>query len=378
VSCPLAVLAPQAGAASETFIQKHMQRLLPGATAAVVGHELADAYWQAPAPMLALDRVPTRSLLALARRAAARAGLPVDEPRRARVAAFLREHGVRAVLCEWLDWTVPWVDVIRSAGIRCVAHAHGYDVSERWLADPAVRERYRALTAVDALVVVSEATRARLAAVLPGPPIHVVPCGVDLPAPPAPRPAGDAVRCVAIGRLVAKKSPILLLDAFRRAHERVPELRLDLVGDGELAPAAADYVRAFALGGCVTLHGAVTHARALALLAEADVFLQHSVRDARSGDEEGLPVAVLEAMAHAVPVLATRHAGIPEAVADGVEGRLVEEGDSRAMAERLVELSGSPEVRRRLGEAGRATAARRFSWEAERATLLGLLGLGDL
>jgi hypothetical protein len=66
------------------------------------------------------------------------------------------------------------------------------------------------------------------------PRIHVVPCGVDVPTEARVRTERRSVHCVAVGRMVAKKAPILLLDAFRRAHEVCPRLRLDYVGGGPL------------------------------------------------------------------------------------------------------------------------------------------------
>ncbi len=80
-------------------------------------------------------------------------------------------------------------------------------------------------------------------------------------------------------------------------------------------------------------------------------------------------------MACGLPVVSTRHAGIPEAVTDGGNGFLVDEGDSAAMGARLVELASDPGLRLRMGEAGWQQARRRFSWERERSELLRILGL---
>jgi glycosyltransferase involved in cell wall biosynthesis len=175
--------------------------------------------------------------------------------------------------------------------------------------------------------------------------------------------------------MVPKKGIVLLLDAFRRAGEQEPELRLDVVGAGELFPAAQQFVQAMGLSDRVTLHGEQPFSRVRELLAEADIFLHHAIVDPVSGDEEGLPVAVLEAMASAVPVVATRHAGIPEAVADEETGLLSGEADTTAMARNILRLARDPGLRRGMGEAGWERARRQFSWERERRELLQLLGL---
>jgi glycosyltransferase involved in cell wall biosynthesis len=107
----------------------------------------------------------------------------------------------------------------------------------------------------------------------------------------------------------------------------------------------------------------------------SDVFIHHSVTD-HEGNEEGLPVAILEAMADGLPVVSTRHAGIPEAVQEGVTGYLVEEGDSAGMSERLMRLASDGALRRTMGEAGWSRARECYTWETERARLRKILGVG--
>jgi glycosyltransferase involved in cell wall biosynthesis len=147
------------------------------------------------------------------------------------------------------------------------------------------------------------------------------------------------------------------------------------VGSGVLLPAARQFVQAFGLSGRVTFHGATSHEIVKQLMRQADIFLQHSVTDPETGDEEGLPVAIQEAMAFALPVISTRHAGIPEAVVEGGTGCLVNEGDVSAMAGDIVTLARDPGLRQRMGTAGWERAKEHFSWERSRDQLLSALGL---
>ena len=87
----------------------------------------------------------------------------------------------------------------------------------------------------------------------------------------------------------------------------------------------------------VRLYGALGHREALSVIAQSSVFAQHSVTSV-SGDQEGLPVAILEAITLGLPVVSTIHSGIPEAIEDGVNGFLVREHDFESMAERMIEL----------------------------------------
>jgi glycosyltransferase involved in cell wall biosynthesis len=358
VSAPLAVLVPVVGQPSETFLRRHVEQLLPGGTVVVARRSAPQGTWSPDVPTLWLDELG-------------------DDWGGAReqdaVATFLRAQGVRAVLAEYLDIWLPFLPVLAREGIRTVAHGHGYDVSSR-LREPYWREAYLGYRdhAVP-VVTMSQVSRARLLDLGLAPDqLHVVPYGVDVP-DPVERPDRPQLHVLMAGRLVGKKNPLATLAACRHAADLGARLRITVIGDGPLR----DEVQAAARGLDVSLRGARPHAEVLTALREADVFCQHSVVDAQTGDEEGLPVAILEAMAHGLPVVSTRHAGIPEAVGEGVSGLLVDEGDVTAMGRHLAALAADPGLRRRLGSAGRQAVLERFSWNAEHTALLQVLQLQD-
>jgi len=378
MSYPLAIFSPAVGDGSESFIRQHIQHLLPQGTIAVTGTVDGPfaGYWNVTCPLLVLDRIQQVGLRGQIIRAIARklGWRHVDQF--AIVKRFLQKHQVQVVMGEWLDWSLPWLRIAQELGIRFFGHAHGYDLSMR-LRSPKWRAEYVRYNRASGVITVSQASRDRLLELgLEPMKVHVVPCGVDVPRQPFRRVEQDIIRCVAVGRMVAKKAPILTLDAFRRAAESCPALRLDYIGEGQLLSAVHQFVRAFDLSDRVTLHGGQCNEFVQELMMKADVFLQHSMTDPETGDEEGLPVAILEAMANSLPVVSTRHAGIPEAVLDGVTGYLVEEGDSGGMADRIITLAGNPDLRCCMGEAGWNRAKAYFSWEKEKAELLSILGLG--
>jgi len=371
---PLAIFAPTIGTLSETFIRRHMEELLPGGTVTVAdkfdGSE--GGHWSIDGPSLLLHDHYESLRRRVARAAARMLGWPAYDHGTV-VNRFLKTHGVRVAMGEYLDWSTPWLRVAQSAGARFFGHAHGYDVSIR-LRQPRWQVEYLGYNAADGVITVSEASKARLVNIgLDATKIHVIPCGVDVPSQAGQRPERNTVCCIAVGRMIVKKAPILTLDAFRCAAEKHPELRLDYVGGGELLPVAQQFIRVHNLGDRVTLHGSQPREIVRRLMGGADVFLQHSIIDPKTGDEEGLPVSILEAMANSLPVISTYHAGIPEAVLDGSTGYLVPEGDVVGMAERLITLAREPALRRRMGEAGWCRAKKHFSWEKERAELLKLL-----
>jgi glycosyltransferase involved in cell wall biosynthesis len=292
------------------------------------------------------------------------------EAERAAVTEFLREHRVSAVLAEFLDVWIDLIPTLVQVGTPVWGHAHGYDVSSR-LRDEWWCQAYAGWTAATGVVTMSEVSRQRLSSVATVGRVEVVSYGVDVPAAVPQRSSVDTCTVVAVGRLVPKKSPVTAVRAFERAARTRPQLRMVIAGAGPLHEDVCA-----AAGARVDVPGEVTSQQVQELLGRADVFAQHSVVDPATGDEEGLPVAILEAMAAGLPVVATRHAGIPEAVLDGVTGLLVEEGDEVGMAEAIGRLADDPDLRRAMGRAGWERARDLFTWERERAALRGLLWPG--
>src|SRR5688500_3594687 len=153
---------------------------------------------------------------------------------------FLREHKVQVILGEYLDQSVRWLDLARELNVRFFAHAHGVDVSSR-LRAAKWRSEYLRYDESDGVITMSHASRARLISLgMSESKVHAIPYGVDVPPEHTKRAPRDIIKCLAVGRMVAKKSPILMLDAFRRAVEAWPQLRLDYVGAGPLLAAARD------------------------------------------------------------------------------------------------------------------------------------------
>ena len=139
----------------------------------------------------------------------------------------------------------------------------------------------------------------------------------------------------------------VLVEALSWLVERCPEARVTLAGPGEPPLEADEVLRSEA----ATWAGWLDPGAKERLLCSADVFVLPSF-------SEGLPVALLEAMAHARPIVATAVGGIPDVIDDGREALLVPPGDPRSLAEAIASLAENPERRRALGEAARERARR--------------------
>jgi glycosyltransferase involved in cell wall biosynthesis len=189
--------------------------------------------------------------------------------------------------------------------------------------------------------------------------IHLLPNGVRVDqfhySNPARRWDGRTVRCLHVGRLVEKKNPVLLVQAFHHAIDVAGpgvDLRLDVIGEGPLEDALRSEILRLGLGDKVTLRGALPHHLVAKAMQEAHMYTQHSVT-ASSGDQEGQPTSLIEASSCGLPVVTTRHNGIPDVVLDGETGYLVEERDVRGMGERIAWLATHPELWQEVGARGR-------------------------
>jgi colanic acid/amylovoran biosynthesis glycosyltransferase len=177
--------------------------------------------------------------------------------------------------------------------------------------------------------------------------------------PGALRARRSRVRLVTVARLVEKKGVEDALRALAKLRGSGVETELRVAGDGPLRRSLEAMARELGLGDVVRWLGTVRHGELPALLAGSDVFLGPS-RMADDGDEEGIPVAIMEAMASGLPVVATTHSAIPELVENGRSGWLVPERDPDALAARLAQLAGDPDARAAMGRAGRARVLEEF------------------
>jgi glycosyltransferase involved in cell wall biosynthesis len=187
--------------------------------------------------------------------------------------------------------------------------------------------------------------------------IHLIPHGVDLARfAPTPPPPAEPLELLAVGRLVEKKGFAVLLDAVALASA---PWRLRVVGEGPLRPQLAQAILRHGLGGRVRLVGPLTHHELPAAYASAHAVAVPSIEDG-SGDRDGLPNVLIEAMASGRPPVASAVGAIRAGVEDGVTGLLVPPGNARALAAALDRLAGSPALRAALGAAARLRAERDF------------------
>ena len=369
-SGPLVCVAtPELHAISETFIGHHISGL-PMPVCVLQGRPLSeDEHGQ---PILGWRDLPGR-LVHKATRTLLGQTVGANTHLDRALAAHLRRHAVAIVLAEYGVTAVEILEACRRARIPLVAHFHGYDAYAHAVLK-GVGRRYRELFEFSqAIVVVSRHMRDHLVGLgASAEKLHVIPCGVDTHLFGEAHPGTAPPRFLAVGRFVEKKAPYLLVVAMSRVVRACPDARLTVIGSGPLLDPCRNLARALQVDHAVTFAGAMAHDAVARQMREARAFVQHSITTPE-GDREGTPVAIQEAMVSGLPVIATRHGGIVECVAEGNTGLLVDEQDVERMAEHMVRLARNAQDAARLGGAARAFALDRFALDGRLKQLAAVL-----
>jgi phosphatidylinositol alpha-1,6-mannosyltransferase len=303
-----------------------------------------------------------------------------------RAAALARRHDCRTV---WFGAAAPlallgpWLR--RTAGVeRVVASTHGHEVG--WSMLPGARQALRRIgTDADVVTVVSKYTRRRFAAAFgPNAALERLSPGIDTdrfrPDPGARAQLRDryglgerpVVACVS--RLVPRKGQDSLIAAWAEVHRRVPGAALLLVGGGTYADKLRRLAAEHGVAEHVVFTGSVRWDELPAHHSVGDVFALPCRTRGRGLDVEGLGIALLEAAACGLPVVAGRSGGAPETVQPGDTGEVVDGRDGPALAGTLAALLADPDRAAAMGAAGRDWMTRDWQWSRSAQRLADFLG----
>ncbi len=255
----------------------------------------------------------------------------------------------------------------RRLGIPLVTTFHGFDAllstpallcSPEWAQYRLLRGRLARDGAL--FICVSSFIRDRLLAMgFPEGRTRVLYTGIDCEAIRSRDPGEETATVLHVARLVEFKGTEYLVRAFVAVANAHPKVQLVIIGDGPLNRRLRTLAGSLGLGQRVLFLGARPHAEVLGWMRKASMLVLPSVRTI-TGRAEGFGMVLLEAAASGVPVIGSRHGGIPESVIDGRTGFLVPERDADALARRMIELLGDSAARHRMGAEGRAHAERNF------------------
>lgn len=168
------------------------------------------------------------------------------------------------------------------------------------------------------------------------------------------------INILTVARLVEKKGVEYGIRAVAKALSTCPDFHYIIVGNGPLIDKIKKLISDLNIESRVELVGWKSQDAIVALMREADILLAPSVTSV-DGDQEGIPVVLMEALAQGLPVLSTQHSGIPELIRDGDSGYLVPEKDVDALSDRLLVLSSERDQWRNMGKAGREYIEKEFN-----------------
>jgi len=279
-----------------------------------------------------------------------------------RLMLSFRENKIDLVLAQYGPTGVAMLPVCKALKIPLIVHFHGYDASVQEVLDTHKEGYQEIFKYATHIIAVSNVMRRKLLGLgCPENKISLITYGpndlfLDV------KPLFKEKHFVGIGRFTDKKAPYLTILAFSEVLKQFPDAKLTIGGDGKLLNTCNNLVKYLGIEDAVSLPGKLAPVEFRELLTRAVAFVQHSIT-AENGDSEGTPLAVLESSAAGLPVISTRHAGIPDVIIDSETGFLVDENDVHGMAAAMMKILADIDLARKMGNAGKQRIRKNFTMD---------------
>lgn len=349
------VVSPNKGAHSETFIRAHVENLpakvnlLHGGWFPTLIH---DDKPLCSMPVKGLDLAISKLL-----------NVHFDRFRNGALRKYLRRRGIQAVLAEYGPTGVNVMRACNAEGIPLIVHFHGFDAYDQSILKEYQSPYERMFRTAEAVIAVSREMESQLLALgADRERVFYNPYGVDTSLFSGADPGSSPPVFLFVGRFVDKKAPHLTILAFKKVLREFSDARLIMIGDGPLREACKQIARGLRISETIEFQGSRSHTQVAAVMRQVRALVQHSM-STTYGDSEGTPVAILEAGATGIPVVATRHAGIKDVVVEKETGFLVNEGDIERMADYMLLLAKEPALASSMGKDARQRICTWFSME---------------
>jgi colanic acid/amylovoran biosynthesis glycosyltransferase len=280
----------------------------------------------------------------------------------------LEKEGAQLLHIYFGHIAVHLLPLIRAWGKPTVVSFHGADVMVD-LDKPAYRGATKQMLAAVRLVLVRSESlgRALVEIGCASEKIRVQRTGIpveEIPLRERAWPVDDAWNFVQACRLIEKKGLRTSLLAFAKFAAAHPPSTFTIAGEGPLRAELEEQARSLGIGDKVSFAGFVSQNELREIFYRSHIFLHPSERGA-DGNQEGVPNSMLEAMASGLPVFATEHGGIPEAIKNGQSGILVREGNGEALARALLNAVENPRALATIARNGATSVREKFEQGAQ-------------
>lgn len=272
----------------------------------------------------------------------------------------LKDENIQLVFAEFGSVGAEVCSVCRSLNLPLIVHFHGYDAYAHSILSQYGKLYQEVFDYASFLIVVSQDMKNQLLHL--GAPEHKLvlnPCGPN-DAFFGVSPTFETKNFVAVGRFVEKKAPHLVISAFEKVCKKIPDVKLLMAGDGPLLVECQELTKSLNIEKSVVFLGRTTPKEVVDLFSNAYCFVQHSVV-ASNGDSEGTPVAILEAGAAGLPIVATRHAGIQDVILHEETGFLIDEHNVDGMAEAMLKLAKDKSMAQKMGVQGKTRMQKHYT-----------------
>ena len=347
----IAILSPSQNPYSETFIQAH-KRFLSGVVYYYYGSG-SQINLEGTGPVLSgIEKLKAKAGQILS--SGHDYGLWVD----ALVNSF-KKNKIDVILVEYGNHAFHMLPALSKCEIPFVVHFHGYDASKNDTIEKC--NSYKEVFALASKVIaVSKVMEARLLKL--GCPAEKLVYNVYGPWPEfhEVQASYDGQHFIAIGRFTDKKAPYYLILSFKAIANEFPNAKLIMAGDGGLYNTCINLVRQFKLEDKILFPGVISPETYRDYLQSSLAFVQHSIT-AHNGDQEGTPLAVLEASAAGLAIISTYHAGIQDVILHEQTGLLSDEHDVEAMSVHMRRILETDGLAKELGMAGKSRIKESFS-----------------
>ena len=285
---------------------------------------------------------------------------------------YLVKQNVRTIIAEYGVTSTIILESCKKLNIKLITHFHGFDAYEHKILENYGKKYKEVFEYSSAIISVSKHMTQQLKRL-----------GADeqkiIYNPCAPnnvfysvKPNFQSNNFISIGRLVDKKAPYYTILAFEKVVSVFPESRLIMIGDGPLFNTCINLSKHLGICNAIEFKGTQTQEQIIEHLSNAFCYVQHSII-ALNGDSEGTPVAIFEASAAGLPIVSTKHAGIPDVQLENKTAFLVDEHDVGTMAEKMMILYQNRALAQKMGKAGRKHIKENYSMEEYVKSILDII-----